>query len=153
MNISRRSNDHVEDYGYSGPDKFYLITHNFMTELITHTQPNILSILTDIIRRKQLHTQEGVAIKKLEAIYASELKAAQDQIHRMGTWGIIMIHDMEDSHLLNTIKLYLRQNRGEYRAIPTQYIEEAKRRDGIIEQIIAYEPVIEQEDNAEDWVF
>jgi hypothetical protein len=58
---------------------------------------------------------------------------------------------MEDSHLLNTIKLYLRQNRGEYRAIPTQYIEEAKRRDGMIEQIIAYEPVIEQDDNGEDW--
>jgi hypothetical protein len=85
MNINRRSNDHAEDYGSNGPDKFYLITHNFMTELITHTQPNILSILTDIIRRKQIHTQEGIAIKKLEAIYASELKAAQDQIHRMGT--------------------------------------------------------------------
>lgn len=125
------------------------------TEVTTSNDQNILDTLLVIIKRKQDHWKEGKAIRKLEAIYQSELKSIQDKMHRTKDWTITLIESMDDDHLLNTIKLFLRQNRWEFSSVPKRYLDEAKKRKGLLEQLLEYEPVIEMEDEEDDndWRF
>ena len=98
-----------------------------------------------IIRRKEAWVKEGKAIEKLEAIYKDEIKEASTQLHRT-RWGDLMtVQSMTDEHLLATVKVYLSHNHDDFSDVPKKYLDEAKRRDGMLEKIIAIDTVIEQE--------
>lgn len=97
-----------------------------------------------IIRRKEAWVKEGNAIEKLEAIYRDEIKEASKQLHRT-RWGDLMtVQSMTDDHLFSTIKVYLSHNHDDFSNVPKKYLDEAKRRDGMLEKIIAIETVIEE---------
>lgn len=114
---------------------------------LTTTTANILDTIFNIIRRREAWEKEGKAIKRLEAIYRDEIQEASKQLHRT-RWGDLMtVQSMTDDHLLNTIKMYLTNNRDNYSDIPKKYLDEAKRRDGMLEKIIAIETVIEEDED------
>lgn len=114
--------------------------------LTTTQDQNILDILMVIIKRKQDYEKEGKAIKKLEAIYSEELKAIASKMHKTAGGELTLIENMTDEHLLNTIKVFLRNNHWDYSDVPKRYLDEAKKRKGMLEQLIDYEVVIEQDD-------
>lgn len=107
----------------------------------------MLDTIFAIIRRKEAHIKEGKAIEKLEAIYRDEIKEASTQLHRT-RWGDLMtVQSMTDDHLLSTIKVYLSHNHDDFSEVPKKYLDEAKRRDGMLEKIITIETVIDQDSN------
>ena len=116
-----------------------------MTDIVNPSQ-NILDKMFELIKRKEAHSKEWRAIAKLEAIYDTELKSIEKQLHRTSLWDIILISNMENDHLLNTVKWQLRYHKWNYKAIPKQYMDEIKARPGLLEQLIDYEPVIEVSD-------
>lgn len=53
------------------------------------------------------------------------------------------VQSMTDDHLIATIKVYLSHNHDDFSDVPKKYLDEAKRRDGMLERVIAIETVIE----------
>jgi len=112
---------------------------------LTTISTTTLDTIFNIIRRKEAWEKEGKAIKKLEAIYRDEMAEASKQLHRT-RWGDLMtVQSMTDDHLLATIKVYLSHNHDDFSDVPKKYLDEAKRRDGMLEKIIAIETVIDQD--------
>jgi len=112
---------------------------------LTTLSTSTLDTIFNIIRRKEAWEKEGKAIRKMESIYAEEIKEASKQLHRT-RWGDLMtVQSMNDDHLLATIKLYLRNSHDDFSDIPKKYLDEAKARPGLLEKVIAIETVIEQD--------
>lgn len=120
--------------------------------LPTVTDPTILDSLFSIIKRRQDWVKEWKAIDKLEAIYQDELKEISKQLHTTATGETILIQNMEDDHLINTIKLILRRHHWDFKQIPKVYLNEAKRRPWILDKIIDYTPVIELDDTFDEYL-
>lgn len=55
----------------------------------------------------------------------------------------MLIENMDDDHLLNTIKWQLKYHKGNYSYVQPQYMTEIKKRPALL----AYEPVIEVEED------
>ena len=127
----------------------YFLAYNTMT-LTTITDKSLLDQLFAIIKRRQDWGKEWQAIEKLEAIYADELKAIGSQLHTTADGSMILIQNMTDEHLTNTIKLILRRHKGNFKQIPKVYLNEAKRRPWMLDDLIKYEPVIEIEERPFD---
>lgn len=110
---------------------------------LTTLSTTTLDTIFNLIRRKEAWEKEGKAIKKLEAIYRDEIREASKQLHRT-RWGDLMtVQSMTDDHLIATIKVYLSHNHDDFSDVPKKYLDEAKRRDGMLERVIAIETVIE----------
>lgn len=114
---------------------------------LTTISTSMLDTIFLIIRRKEAWVKEGKAIEKLEAIYRDEIKEASTQLHRTRSGDLMTVQSMTDDHLLATIKLYLTHNHDDFSDVPKKYLDEAKRRDGMLEKIIAIETVVDQDDD------
>jgi hypothetical protein len=117
---------------------------------LTTISTSTLDTIFNIIRRKEAWKKEGEAIKKLEAIYQSEISKAKDALHRTRTGELMTVQSMDDDHLFNTIKMYMSTHHDNIQQIPRKYLEEAKVRPGMLEKVIAIETVIEPEEFS-DW--
>ena len=117
--------------------------------LVTPQDQNTLDILLNLINRKSAHIREGKAIDKLYAIYKKELKAMEGQMHSTANGTLMLISAMTDDHLFNTIQLFARKNYGDLSNIPDKFMDEAKKRPGMVERISNIESVIEPEETIE----
>ena len=67
-------------------------------------------------------------VRRFENIYAKELKSIQTKLHKTADGKVIHLSNMEDSHLINTAKMFYAKF-GEKRTSPTmKYVDEIKRR-------------------------
>jgi len=108
-------------------------------EVTTQTMyPDKLSTVLSIIERKLAHKKEWDAIKRLEAFYENDIKDISKKLHKVN-WSFIVIDTMTDDHLFNTIKQQLVQNRWDFKAINSKYINEAKNRPQVMERVLAIE--------------
>ena len=108
-------------------------------EVTTQTMyPDKLSTVLSIIERKLAHKKEWDAIKRLEAFYENDIKEISKKLHKVNG-SFIVIDTMTDDHLFNTIKQQLVQNRGDFKAINSKYINEAKNRPQVMERVLAIE--------------
>lgn len=140
----------IADDEPEGDDMLYLFLARYKwtnpTVIKWASKKAILDQLFAIIQRREAWKKEGKAIDKLESIYEGELASISKQLHRTADGTILIIQNMTDDHLRNTVKMILRKYRGDFKQIPKQYLTEVKNRPGMLEELIDYEVVIEQEE-------
>ncbi len=115
--------------------------------LTTITDPTLLDTLMNLIKRKQAHDREWRDLEKLYSIYKKELREMEWLMHKTADGTIIIVSNMDDDHLFNTIRLILNRNHWDFDSIPDKYISEAKRRTWMLDRILAINSVIESDED------
>jgi len=121
--------------------------------LTTTQDQTLLDTLMTLIKRKQAHDKEWRDLDKLYSIYRKELREMEWLMHKTADGTIVIVSNMDDDHLFNTIKLILNRNHWDFSSIPDKYLQEAKRRPWMLDRILTINSVIEPEDEEEwEWV-
>ncbi len=74
-------------------------------------------------------------VKMLESIYSDEMREYKNAMHITRAGEIIFIEDMDNEHLLNTVKLFIRGGMSYKNAGLKKYINEVKKR-GLVADIL-----------------
>lgn len=92
-------------------------------------------VLFEVELNKQLKS-----LKKLNAIYGDEIAEQKQNLHVTKGGDVMFISDMKDDHLVNTVRLMLRNGTSFNSRKMKKYINEIKKR-GLVNEIICEETV------------
>lgn len=101
---------------------------------ITLTQDNIQAI-RQVMSKKQELEKELEKVNNYVRIYKKEIKQIESVMHRTKTGDLMLVSEMEESHLLNTINFMVKRG---FRIDDKQlqkYIDEVKKRN-LVDKVI-----------------
>ena len=108
-----------------------IVPFEFSTDIaVAENVKNLL--LTKVNLQKSLKQ-----IEKFEEIYEDEIQEQSKNMHITRDGTVLFISDMEDEHLLNAIKLYLRNGYNFRTTQVKRYMTEIKKRN-LVNKIIDY---------------
>lgn len=100
-----------------------------------------------ILNKVQI-TKAVKQMSKLEDIYYDEVKEQEEKLHVTKDGNAMFVTEMEDSHLVNTVKFLVKMGAKLKSGKVKKYMEEIKKR-GLVNQIIDVEEV--EQDNPFDF--
>jgi hypothetical protein len=118
-----------------------------MTELSTIFSKDVS--VTESVKALVLYeaklNKELKQIKKFSAVYSDEISEQKANMHITKDGSIMFIPDMENSHLINTVKMFIRNGFNLSSRKIKKYIDEVKKR-GLVNEIINEEVVESKEE-------